>query len=159
MADKWIHDDDRVFEWIKARSGLVRVADFIGIGCERDGAFVSAFGYDHHQDLSCFMHIAAEPGGLTRGFVRKAFWIPYCQWGYNVTMGMVQSRNLRSLEVAARLGYAEMLVIPGAHPSGGLHLLAMYKYSCPWLPENKNNVRRKLSPECPEHVGQRQHGE
>lgn len=152
---RWVHDDERVYQWIHARSGLVRVADFIGIAHEIDGEIAAAFGYDHHQELSCFMHIAAEPGGLTRGFIRKAYWIPYTQWGYNLTMGLIQGSNLQSRAVAARLGYAEMLVIPGAHPSGALHLVGMYKNNCPWLLENKNHERRFQRTLGPEHDGER----
>lgn len=137
MGDRWIHDDDRVFEWIRSKSGLVRVADFIGIGCERDGELVAAFGYDHHQEWSCAMHWAAEPGGLKRRFLWKAFELPFVQWRYRCVFGVVQSSNSKSLRGAARLGFTERFVLAGAHPSGALHWLAMYAAECPWLDQKR----------------------
>lgn len=162
-----LHDNDRAYEYIHSKSGLPRVTDFIGIIDVQDGKIAAAFGYDNHQGLSCFMHIAAQPGGLRRKFLAKAFEIPYVQWGYNVTMGLIIGSNLPSRLVAARLGYAEMLVIPGAHPSGALHLMGMYRENCPWIKTRAAKVAkdtpreqwRHPGPECPEHVGERLNGE
>jgi len=126
-----------------ARSGLVRVADFHGIAREVDGELVAAFGYDFHQDSSCMFHVASEPGGINLTLLRRGFWVPYCQWGYNCLIGVIQSKNVQSLEIAGRLGFTERLAVPGAHPSGALHWYVMYRNECPWLFENKNNERQR----------------
>lgn len=144
--DQLIHDNERVYQWIHARSGLVRVSDFVGIAREVDGQIVAAFGYDHHQNSSCMFHVAAEPGGISRWMCRKGFEVPFDQWRYQVLIGVVQAGNVKSREIAARLGFTECLVLPGAHPSGALHWFSMYRPQCKWLTNNEKNkdVRRRI---------------
>lgn len=157
--DRLIADGPRIQDWISGRSGLLKVPYFHGVAREVDGHIVAAFGYDHYQDKSCMMHWGAEPGGITRTLLRRAFWVPFVQWEYNVVLGVVAANNLPSREGAARLGFREVLALPGAHPSGALHWLAMYRAECPWLHENKKNERRIQRTQRTEHVGQCQHGE
>lgn len=119
------------------------MADFIGIGREVDGQIVAAFGFDFHQEKSCLFHVAAQPGGINRDFLRWGFWVPFVQWGYACLTGVVQAGNVNSRGIAARLGFTERLVLADAHPSGALHWFSMYSSECPWLikNENKNNER------------------
>lgn len=85
------------------------------------------------------IHVAAEPGGITRELLRKAFAAPFEQWGYECLMGVIQSGNTKSRQIAERLGFKEFATIPGAHPSGALHFFVMYKKDCRWLkPPEKN---------------------
>ena len=133
MQERLINDADRIYEYISTNSGLHKVQHFQGIALERDYKIVAAFGFDFHQDSSCMIHVAAEPGGITRFLLRKAFAAPFEQWGYECVMGVIQSSNTKSRELAERLGFTEFATVPGAHPSGALHFFVMYKKDCRWL--------------------------
>lgn len=154
MAELIAAPNELIYRWLAERSGLVRVEDFLGIARRVDGRIVAAFGYDHHQDSSCMFHVAAEPGGIDREMLRRGFWVPFVQWGYSCLIGVIQSKNSKSLEIAARLGFTQRLVLPGAHPSGALHWWVMYRNECPWLQENKNNERRRKRTPGTEPVGE-----
>lgn len=132
-SDRLIHADGRVYDWIAQRSGLVRVADFVGIARELDGEIVAAAGYDHHQDASCSFHIAALPQGINRTFLWKLFEVPFRQWNYSVLLGIIQSGNVKSLNLARRLGFEQFSTLPGAHPSGSLDFFRLYATDCHWL--------------------------
>lgn len=142
-SDQLVHDNDRVWEWLHARSGLVRVADFVGIGRERGGQLVAAFGWDHHQDSSACLHTATEPGGYNRELLHRTFWVSFDQWGYKCLISMIQHGNKKSLNLATRLGFQDRVIIPEAHPSGGLHIGVLTPGDCPWYRNNKNERRRK----------------
>lgn len=132
--DKLTSESPReIHAWIAKRSGLIWVEDFIGIARIVDDKIVSAFGYDHHQDTSCLLHTACEPGGYNRELLRRAFWVPFHQWGYKCLISIAQNGNLRSNNVAARLGFQEFAILPQAHPSGGLRFGVMYPDDCRWL--------------------------
>lgn len=134
MQDRLINDADRIHDWIKTRSGLHKVEHFQGIAREVDGEIVAAFGFDWHQDSSCMMHCAVRDStSLTRKLLAKAFAAPFEQWGYECVMGVVQSSNTKSRNLAERLGFKEFATVPGAHPSGALHFFVMYKKDCRWL--------------------------
>lgn len=122
-----------IHRWIADRSGLVWVEDFVGIARVVDGKIVAAFGYDHHQDSSCCLHTACEPGGYNRALLRYAFLVPFRQWGYKCLISIAQNGNVRSNNVAARLGFQEFAILPQAHPSGGLRFGVMSSEQCRWL--------------------------
>lgn len=133
--DKLINGPSReIHNWISERSGLVWVADFLGIARVVDGKIVAAFGYDHHQDASCCMHMASDTQfGFNRALLRHAFKVPFEQWGYKCLIGIAQVGNKRSNNLATRLGFKEFAILPDAHPSGGLRFSVMSKDSCRWL--------------------------
>lgn len=123
-----------IHHWISERSGLVWVEDFLGIARVVDGNIVAAFGYDHHQDSSCCLHTASDTQfGYNRTLLRYAFQVPFVQWNYKCLIGIAQVGNLRSNNVATRLGFEEFAILPDAHPSGGLRFSVMSKDSCRWL--------------------------
>lgn len=132
-TDRLIHDDHRIHQWIRHRSGLVQVADFVGIGRELDGELVAAFGYDHHQDSSCMFHMAVAPHGLNRALLRKAFEVPFKQWNYRKLIGIIQKGNVKSLNLAQHLGFSCFASLPDAHPSGALEFYQMDASECKWL--------------------------
>lgn len=133
--DKLINGPSReIHQWISKRSGLVWVEDFLGIARVVDGKIVAAFGYDHHQDASCLLHTASDTQfGYNRTLLRYAFHVPFVQWNYKNLIGIAQVGNLKSNNIATRLGFKEFAILPDAHPSGGLRFSVMSKDSCRWL--------------------------
>lgn len=122
-----------MYDWISQRSGLVRVADFVGIARELNGEIVAAAGFDHHQNTSCSFHIASKVGGINRDFLFKLFDVPFNQWKYSVLLGIIQRGNDKSLNIARRLGFSQFSSLPGAHPSGSLDFFRLYASDCHWL--------------------------
>lgn len=118
---------------MSARSGLVRVDDFVGVAREVDGQIVAAAGYDHHQESSCCLHLAVEPRGLNRAFIYKLFSVPFQQWKYNCLIGIIQRGNVQSANIARHLGFTQFAELPGAHPSGSLDFYRIYADECKWL--------------------------
>jgi L-amino acid N-acyltransferase YncA len=138
MASELAFGHREVHGWISQRSGLVWVEDFCGIAQKgQDGQIITAVGYDHHQDKSCMFHLATDRS-LSRELLWRAFQVPFEQWGYNVLIGIIQSSNAASLNIAARLGFKTFATLPGAHPSGSLEFFAMRREECPWL-----SIKRK----------------
>lgn len=128
-----VHDDLRAYRWIADRSGLVWVADFIGCLREVDGKVVGAWGYDHHQGVSCHMHIAVEPRGLNRGALHHMFAVPFQQWRYACVLGIIPRGNVKSANLAQKLGFTRFAELPDAHPTGAIDFFRMNANECKWL--------------------------
>ena len=144
--DRLIADPALIQHWLHRRSGLPLQKGFHGVAREVDGRIVAAFGYDYFQGSSCCLHTATDyPWGYNRALLTKAFKVPFEQWGYNCLISIIQSGNLSSLNMSRRLGFTEFAVLPGAHPSGGLHFGVMYRDDCRWLlpHEGWNEWRRR----------------
>jgi hypothetical protein len=50
-----------------------------------------------------------------------------------MVFGIVPSGNIRALGIDRKLGFSELIYIPGAHPDGGIHILQMKREHCRWL--------------------------
>lgn len=72
-------------------------------------------------------------GWITRDFIKRGFNYPFNILGLTMVFGLVPSGNTEALDIDLRLGFRELLYIPGAHPDGGLHLLQMLRSECRWL--------------------------
>lgn len=148
MSDLLTADGPRIQAWLHSRSGLPLMQEFIGIAREVDGQIVAAFGYDNFQQWSCCLHTATDvPWGYNRTLLRTAFTVPYVQWDYRCLLAIIQVGNQKSMNIADRLGFTEIAVVPEAHPAGGLRFLKMKKEDCRWLrlPEQRDVRRRRIS--------------
>jgi RimJ/RimL family protein N-acetyltransferase len=80
------------------------------------------------------LHTACDqPAGYNRVLLYKAFEVPFNQWGYKVLMSAVETGNIKSRNIAKRLGFTEFATLPDAHPTGALHFVRMYRKDCRWL--------------------------
>lgn len=114
--------------------GLVSTPYMRCIGrLDNDGKLIGIVGYDNWTGKSCQMHMAGKEGWLTREFIRVAFSYPFDQLDCNVVIGTVSDDNQIALNLDLRLGFKLIASIPGAHPSGALHILAMQRDQCKWL--------------------------
>lgn len=106
--------------------------EFHGIGREVNGEIVAAFGYDSFQPRACQFHVCADPTGISKTLLMKAFQVPFNQWGYFTLIGIVQQTNEKSLRIAHRLGFTSFGL------AGGLEFFKMDREDCRWLgPANK----------------------
>lgn len=144
-VDRIIADGPRIQAWLHKQSGLPLRGDFHGVARELAGEIVSAFGYDNFTDGGCALHVSTlRP--LTKTLVLWAFRIPFEQWGMRFLMAVGSAKNLKSLRIAAKLGFKEAGTIPGE-----VVFFALQKQDCRWLsqPRDNNEQRRRISPPGP----------
>jgi len=124
---------ETIFDWMHERSGLVAARDFSGVARVVEGKMVAAFGYDHHDEDRCFFHTCIEPRGMNKRLLGAAFDVPFRQWGYEYLYAGIQDTNVRSLKLAASLGFIEFDILPRVYPSECLRFMIMHKSDCRWL--------------------------
>lgn len=123
-----------LYEWLDNKVGLAYSTDFRALARVIEGRIVGVVGYNGFNGVSCFMHMAGEgPRWVTRKFLYHAFKYPFETLGFKMIFGLVPSGNTRALKMDLKLGFREILFIPGGHPDGGLHLLQMNRDECRWL--------------------------
>lgn len=130
QVDRLINDGPLIQSWMHARSGLPIMRDFHGIARQKaDGTIVAAFGYDSFQPGGCQLHLCADTqDGLNRALLQKAFETPFIQWNYSYLLAIIQVDNVKSLNMATRLGFKKFGEVPGH-----LRFGVMYKDDCRWL--------------------------
>lgn len=143
MNDRIISDGPRIQQWMHERSGLPLQAQFHGVARELDGVIVSAFGFDSFQDGGCAFH-ACTDRPFTKTLIRWAFGIPFLQWNFRYMVGIVSAKNLKSLNLARKLGFSEVGSLPGE-----LHFFALQKEDCRWIPAEKQLCQAAQRP--PQH--------
>jgi len=122
-----------LWEYLMDRIGLPWSTDATALGRVRDGRLIGVVGFNNFTGTSCYMHMAGEPGWMNRDFLREAFRYPFQTLDLTMVFGVVPSGNIRALGIDRKLGFVELLYIPGAHPDGGIHLLQLKRENCRWL--------------------------
>lgn len=123
-----------LYSWLSERIGLPWSTDFRALARVEDGVITAVVGYEGFTGTACRMHMAGDKKGwITRDFIRRAFNYPFNTLGLTMVFGLVPSGNTEALDIDLRLGFRELIYIPGAHPDGGLHLLQMLHSQCRWL--------------------------
>jgi L-amino acid N-acyltransferase YncA len=121
-------DSPRIQQWMHERSKLPLHVHFHGIAqTDARGDITAAFGFDSFQERGCALHLcAAAP--LTKGLLRATFRTAFRQWGYRYLACIISADNVRSLNMARRLGFKEVGVVPGELWYG-----VLYPADCKWL--------------------------
>lgn len=121
-------------QWLAVRIGLPWSTDFKALARVENREIVAVVGYEGFTGSACRMHMAGDrKGWITRDFIKRAFNYPFNILGLNMVFGLVPSGNTEALDVDLRLGFRELMYIPGAHPDGGMHFLQMLRKDCRWL--------------------------
>jgi RimJ/RimL family protein N-acetyltransferase len=130
QIDRLIGDAPRIQQWMHERSGLPIARDFHGIAREVNGQIVAAFGYDYFQPTSCSLHLCVDsPTAISKTLLLKAFQVPFNQWNYRSLFCVIQTSNHKSLNMAKRLGFEEVGLIPDT-----LWFGVMHRNKCRWIP-------------------------
>jgi RimJ/RimL family protein N-acetyltransferase len=122
-----------LFQFLKDRVQLAWTEDFEALGRVVNGKLVGAVGFHGFNGASCFVHMAGDPGWMTRGLMETAVRYAFVTRELNMIFGLVPSGNTKAREIDLRMGFEELQTIPGAHPDGALHLLVMKRENCRWL--------------------------
>ena len=125
---------DVLWGFLRDRIGLPYSSDLVCIGRVMDDKLIAVVGFANFTGTSCHMHMAGDhPRWMNREFLRAAFAYPFEALGLTMVFGVVPSGNIRALGIDRKLGFREILYIPGAHPDGGIHILQMKREECRWL--------------------------
>jgi hypothetical protein len=77
------HAPERVAQFVGERVGQPIIPPFVGIGLERDGQLVAGAVFNVYTGPDVQVTVAAEPGAITRAFVRAcgeyAFGVAGCE--------------------------------------------------------------------------------
>lgn len=125
-----------LWKWLSDRIGLTWSSDLQCIGRVAEGEIIGVVGYNNFTGTSCHMHMAGEGRWVNRDFLYTAFGYPFDHLGLTMVFGVVPSGNIRALGIDRKLGFEELIYIPGAHPDGGLHILQLKRENCRWLRKN-----------------------
>lgn len=118
-------------KWLNDRIGLHWSTDFRALARIVDSEPVGVVGYEGFTGTACRMHMAGEGRWITRKFIRMALRYPFVVLDLKMVFGVVPSGNKVALDIDLRLGFTELIYVPGAHPDGGLHFLQLTKEN--WL--------------------------
>lgn len=118
-------------KWLKDKIGLHWSTDFRALARVVDSEIVGVVGYEGFTGTSCRMHMAGTGRWISREFIRISFAYPFQTLGLNMVFGVIPSGNRVALDIDLRLGFTELIYVPGAHPDGGLHFLQLTKEN--WL--------------------------
>lgn len=123
-----------IWKYLNDHIGVVWSTDFVGIARVRGSTILGAVGYNNFNQASCQMHWAAtDKRWLTREFIREAFRYPFEQLDLTMVLAVVPSGNIGPLDQTRRIGFKDLIYIPGAHEDGGLYMLQMLREDCRWL--------------------------
>lgn len=100
-------------------------------------------GYTGFIGKVCQMHMVNFKAGFTpRGLIHAAFDYPFNQLGLHSVLGVVNSKNEQAMRYDTKLGFKEVLRMPGSHDDGGdLVLLKMDRAQCRWIKEKQDEER------------------
>lgn len=119
--------------WLCERIGLVATENIQTIGVESGGIIRGVVGFDNYNGASVQMHVAGEPGWLTRDLLWATFDYAFRVLGVNMVIGLVPSGNREAIRFNTHLGFRTALTLEGAHPDGSLILMTMTLGECRYL--------------------------
>jgi len=123
-----------LWEFLRDRIGIPYSTDLMCLGRVKDDRLIAVVGYNNFTGTSCHMHMAGDDSRwMNKRFIYEAFRYPFQTLDLTMVFGIVPSGNIRALGIDLKLGFRELIFIPGAHPDGGIHILQMTRDECRWL--------------------------
>jgi RimJ/RimL family protein N-acetyltransferase len=105
------------------------------ISREENGELYGGVVYQNYTKHSIFMHFAGfRPNWANRELIHAAFAYPFVHLGCVKVFGAIPETNKVSTEIAEKLGFVPVALIPDVFAGGGLRILAMARHDCRWLP-------------------------
>ena len=136
--------------WLCDRIGLTATDDIRLVGSVEGSTIKGVVGFDGYNGASIQMHVAGDPGWLTRELLRACFEYAFNVCKVNMILGMVPSGNVDALRFNAHLGFNTGFVLDGAHPDGALVLMTMRRGECRFISQNRAKEIGRAS--CRERV-------
>lgn len=124
-----------VGRWVCARTGgTYSAVDSMAIGLAQDGELIAGVLYDHFNQRSVAMHVAATGRNwLNRDYLRACFRYPFLQLGVTKVLGIVDSANADARRFDEHLGFEIEATVKDAAPGGDLLIYSMTREQCRFL--------------------------
>jgi hypothetical protein len=127
-----------LFDFLAKRTGIMWTPDFRAIGRVVDGELVGVIGFNNFNGASCHIHMAGDgKRWMNRALLETAARYVFIGCKLEMMFGLVPSGNKAALEQDLRMGFIQLIEIPGAHPDGSLHILQMTRAQCRWIERKK----------------------
>jgi RimJ/RimL family protein N-acetyltransferase len=126
-------NQDILASWLCHRIGYMPSQSIRCIGNVIDGQIVGVIGYDGYNGASVMMHVAGEPGWVSKAMLFAAFDYPFKRLKCKMVIGLVPSGNKEAIRFNERLGFKLENELFDAHPDGSLMLMTMRADECRWL--------------------------
>lgn len=133
-----------LFDFISTRTGLMWTPDFRALGrvvVDEHGnrTLVGVIAFNNFNGASCYIHMAGDgKRWMSRALLETAARYAFVTNNLELMIGLVPSGNTAALEQDLRMGFTQVVELPGAHPDGSLHVLQMKKSACTWLKRKKH---------------------
>lgn len=129
--------DAEITGWVAKRiPGYVTSPGARALGVVKDGRIVAGVTYERFNGANIEASIAAEPGArwADRLVLHHIFAYPFLQLGVEAVTLLVALDNFASLNLATKLGFSQVAIVPFAAPGGApLVILQMYAEQCRWI--------------------------
>lgn len=120
-------------EWLCNRIGLIPTSSLCCIGSVSGTDILGVVGFDQYNGSSIIMHVAGDPGWLTRELLKACFDYPFNICKVNMIIGLVPSGNKEAIRFNTHLGFKLETTLVDAHPDGALLLMTMRRGECRYL--------------------------
>lgn len=121
--------------YLTERTGYHPGSGFRGVVARRgDGTLAGFVGFDGWTPAAVWLHVAVDAPGACRGLLRAAFSYAFVEAGRSLLLGSVRAGNARSLALAQRLGFSEVVRLRDAWgPGEDVVFFEMRREACRWL--------------------------
>lgn len=131
-------DQAALRDWLCEKIGYAPTKNIQCIGAVIGGKIRGVVGFDNYNMASVQMHVAGEPGWLTRELIRVCFDYPFNVCKVKVIIGLVPSGNVDAIRFNKHLGFKVIHELEGAHPDGSLVLMTMRRGECRYLKRERH---------------------
>lgn len=120
------------YTWVAIRTGCVVTSDFRAVeAIDDNGKIRGMVGYSAWAPNSVQAHMAVESSMVWRHLLKPALSYPFEEAKRGVLVGIINSRNKRSLRMAQHLGFREVgRIKDGYLPGADLVVLQLKKEEC-----------------------------
>lgn len=123
------------FNWVQERTGCVLTVRARAIEArDNTGRIRGVVAYDCWTENAVQAHMAVDAPVVVRSLVRAAFEYPFIEAGKEVMLGIIPALNVRSCNLARRLGFREAYrVVDGWAVGVDLIIHELRRADCRWL--------------------------
>ncbi len=98
-----------------------------------DGMIQAGVLYEDYNGVNIVCHIAGDGNWATKEFLRVIFDYPFRQLGVSRITAPVASKNLKSINLVMRMGFALECTLAQATPDGDMFLFRMFRDECKYI--------------------------
>lgn len=138
--------DKEVAQWVgRSIPGFIASEGARALGVVKDGRLLAGAVFERWNGVHVEASIAARPHSrwADRRTLFALFYYPFVTLGCEAISVTVPASNLASLNLATKLGFEPIAIIPfAAHDGGALIVLQQYRPKCRWIGDHGEGKQR-----------------